>query len=370
MALSIRLLGPPAIERDGRPVRRRAAARRGRCWPTCCWPSGRPSRGTWPSCCSPTPTTRWARCAGRWPSCAARSARRTLFAGDPVAADARRRRRGRRAAAHRTTRRPGAAAGPRRRAARGLQPARPARVRVVAGGGAAPGLGRGRGAAAAGGASRCSPTAGPARRCRTRAGGGPQPARGGQPRAAGALPRRGRRPGGGAAAGRGVRGPAAARAGRRGVAGAAGGGRRRAGVADGAAASAGGRRRRASSRRAARRSSPARSTPACSACAGRSPRRPRCGDAALHGRALAALGGALVHAVRGRDEEGAVVLHEAIAAGHQAGDRATAVTAHRELGFVEVQAGRRAHRRRLAGQGAGAGRDRRGAGRGARRTRA
>ena len=64
-------------------------------------------------------------------------------------------------------------------------------------------------------------------------------------------------------------------------------------------------------------------------------------DRVLQGRALAALGGALVHAVRGRDEEGAVVLHEAIEVATQAGDRVTAVTAHRELGFVEVQAGRR-----------------------------
>ena len=66
-----------------------------------------------------------------------------------------------------------------------------------------------------------------------------------------------------------------------------------------------------------------------------------CRDSALEGRALAALGGALVHAVRGRDEEGAVVLHEAIRLATQAGDRSTAVTAHRELGFVDVQAGRR-----------------------------
>jgi tetratricopeptide (TPR) repeat protein len=64
-------------------------------------------------------------------------------------------------------------------------------------------------------------------------------------------------------------------------------------------------------------------------------------DPALQGRALAALGGALVHAVRGRDEEGAVVLHEAVRLATQAGDRETAVTACRELGFVEVQAGRR-----------------------------
>lgn len=67
----------------------------------------------------------------------------------------------------------------------------------------------------------------------------------------------------------------------------------------------------------------------------------RCRDAALQGRASAALGGALVHAARGRDEEGAVVLHEAILLATRTGDRTTAVTAHRELGFVEVQAGRR-----------------------------
>jgi tetratricopeptide (TPR) repeat protein len=67
----------------------------------------------------------------------------------------------------------------------------------------------------------------------------------------------------------------------------------------------------------------------------------RHGDAALRARCLAALGSALVHAVRGRDEEGAVVLREATVLAEQAGDRPTAVTAHRELGFVEVQAGRR-----------------------------
>ena len=67
----------------------------------------------------------------------------------------------------------------------------------------------------------------------------------------------------------------------------------------------------------------------------------RCHDATLHARALAALGGALVHATRGRDEEGSIVLHEAIELATRAGDRAIAVIAHRELGFVEVQAGRR-----------------------------
>ena len=67
----------------------------------------------------------------------------------------------------------------------------------------------------------------------------------------------------------------------------------------------------------------------------------RAGDAAVQGRALVALGGALVHAVRGRDEEGAVVLRQAIELAERTGDRATAVIANRELGFVEVQAGRR-----------------------------
>ena len=66
------------------------------------------------------------------------------------------------------------------------------------------------------------------------------------------------------------------------------------------------------------------------------------GDPALEASALAELGEALVHAVRGRDEEGAAVLHEALALAEAAGDRETAVTACRELGFVEVQAGRAA----------------------------
>jgi DNA-binding SARP family transcriptional activator len=66
------------------------------------------------------------------------------------------------------------------------------------------------------------------------------------------------------------------------------------------------------------------------------------GDAALRARCLCALGSALVHAVRGRDEEGAAVLREAVVLAAEAGDQAIAVEARRELGFVEVQAGRRA----------------------------
>src|SRR5437867_3974310 len=42
------------------------------------------------------------------------------------------------------------------------------------------------------------------------------------------------------------------------------------------------------------------------------------GDAALRARARVALGGALVHAARGRDEEGATALHEALAVGQAA----------------------------------------------------
>jgi DNA-binding SARP family transcriptional activator len=65
------------------------------------------------------------------------------------------------------------------------------------------------------------------------------------------------------------------------------------------------------------------------------------GDTELQARALVSLGGALVHSVRGRDEEGALTLREALPLATAAGDRATAVAAYRELGFVEVLAGRR-----------------------------
>jgi DNA-binding SARP family transcriptional activator len=63
-------------------------------------------------------------------------------------------------------------------------------------------------------------------------------------------------------------------------------------------------------------------------------------DPALLARALAALGVALVHAVRGRDEEGAAVLHEALALAESSGEREVAGKVCRELGFVDVQAGR------------------------------
>jgi DNA-binding SARP family transcriptional activator len=67
-----------------------------------------------------------------------------------------------------------------------------------------------------------------------------------------------------------------------------------------------------------------------------------CGDAALQARSLIALGSALVHAVRGRDGEGAAVLHEALALASRVDDRASASVACRELGYIDVQAGRNA----------------------------
>jgi DNA-binding SARP family transcriptional activator len=67
-----------------------------------------------------------------------------------------------------------------------------------------------------------------------------------------------------------------------------------------------------------------------------------CGDGVVRAQSLVALGTALVHAVRGRDEEGAAVLHEALAAGEAAGHRETLVVALRELAYTDTQAGRRA----------------------------
>jgi DNA-binding SARP family transcriptional activator len=66
------------------------------------------------------------------------------------------------------------------------------------------------------------------------------------------------------------------------------------------------------------------------------------GEPALLARALAALGVALVHAIRGHDEEGAAVLHEALPLAEAIGEPDMAAKVCRELGFVEVQAGRAA----------------------------
>jgi DNA-binding SARP family transcriptional activator len=64
------------------------------------------------------------------------------------------------------------------------------------------------------------------------------------------------------------------------------------------------------------------------------------GDQALLARVLAALGAALVHSVRGGDEEGAAVLHEALVLAEASGDREVACKVCRELGFVSAQASR------------------------------
>ena len=62
------------------------------------------------------------------------------------------------------------------------------------------------------------------------------------------------------------------------------------------------------------------------------------GDAVLRARTRVALGGALVHAARGRDEEGATALHEALTVGQEASPLAAA--ACRELGYAEFLRGR------------------------------
>lgn len=63
------------------------------------------------------------------------------------------------------------------------------------------------------------------------------------------------------------------------------------------------------------------------------------GDPVLRTRARVALGGALVHAARGRDEEGATALHEALAIGEGVCP-SHAAAASRELGYVEFLRGR------------------------------
>jgi len=64
------------------------------------------------------------------------------------------------------------------------------------------------------------------------------------------------------------------------------------------------------------------------------------GDTALHARCLVALGTALAHSVRGRDGEAAASLRAALTVAGDSPERETVVSACRELGFVESQAGR------------------------------
>jgi DNA-binding SARP family transcriptional activator len=65
------------------------------------------------------------------------------------------------------------------------------------------------------------------------------------------------------------------------------------------------------------------------------------GDDALLGQCLYELGTALVHSVRGHDDEGAILLEQAVALARGASDVETAVAALRERGYADALAGRR-----------------------------
>ncbi len=65
------------------------------------------------------------------------------------------------------------------------------------------------------------------------------------------------------------------------------------------------------------------------------------GDSTLHGQCLLELGSALVHAVRGFDDEGSVLLEQAVQLAQSAGDLPTAVAALRERAYADTLAGRR-----------------------------
>ncbi|MFA9565140.1 MAG: BTAD domain-containing putative transcriptional regulator [Acidimicrobiales bacterium] len=67
------------------------------------------------------------------------------------------------------------------------------------------------------------------------------------------------------------------------------------------------------------------------------------GDEQLRASTRFELGTALVHAVRGYDDEGAVVLMSALETAKQAGDSVTASKALTELAYVDMVAGRRAN---------------------------
>jgi len=59
-------------------------------------------------------------------------------------------------------------------------------------------------------------------------------------------------------------------------------------------------------------------------------------EPSLQAQALFALGSALIHYPRGRDEEGSIVLHQAISLGVEAGLGSLVAGARRELGYVEM----------------------------------
>lgn len=63
------------------------------------------------------------------------------------------------------------------------------------------------------------------------------------------------------------------------------------------------------------------------------------GETDLEAAGCLALGTALVHAAKGKDEEGAAALHRCIAVAESTGRRDLATSAHRELGYIEVLRG-------------------------------
>lgn len=70
-------------------------------------------------------------------------------------------------------------------------------------------------------------------------------------------------------------------------------------------------------------------------------RAERVGDDQLLARCHHELGSALVHAVRGFDDEGAILLERAVQLAHLAGDSGTAAASLRERGYADALAGRR-----------------------------
>ncbi len=67
----------------------------------------------------------------------------------------------------------------------------------------------------------------------------------------------------------------------------------------------------------------------------------KCQDRSLHAQTLFELGSALVHTVRGFDDEGAVQLRRSVELARQCGSRDIAAAGLREIGYVEAFAGRR-----------------------------
>jgi DNA-binding SARP family transcriptional activator len=75
------------------------------------------------------------------------------------------------------------------------------------------------------------------------------------------------------------------------------------------------------------------------------------GDIHLRARALSELGTALVHAVRGYDDEGAITLRDAVELARQCGAPQIAAASLRELGYIEAMAGRRPAAAKLLDEG-------------------